>query len=439
MANLKDLIVNGAARIIGKTYSSEFVGNVTGNVTGNADTATKVNSSLSIKDAAGNPAITSWDGDTSETLAVEGTSPIKATASNGNITISHNDSTVSAGTYKSVTVDAKGHVTAGTNPSTLNGYGITDAKIESGVITLGSNTITPLTKDSALTIGSAADKLVATTTNGVLTAATTLAATSLAAGSTPTVSLSSGTLTFGIPKGDKGATGSAGPQGVSVSKVEQTTTSTADAGTNVITVTLSNGTKSTFNVKNGSKGSTGPKGDTGSQGPKGDKGDTGDIGPQGPKGDTGAKGDTGSQGPQGPQGPAGPNFTVDSGSGDFLLLGISSSGATINTTKCSGAKFNGSNLYASGFYVSSLRSLKENIEPTKVKAVDLINSQEIVDFNYKADADKARKVGLIADDSDPLFLDKKGETVDLYNTCGILMKAVQELSKRVEELEQKLK
>ena len=94
-------------------------------------------------------------------------------------------------------------------------------------------------------------------------------------------------------------------------------------------------------------------------------------------------------------------------------------------------------VYAPGFYVSSLRSLKENIEPTKVKAVDLINSQEIVDFNYKSDEDKAHKIGLIADDSDPLFLDKKGETVDLYNTCGILMKAVQELSKRVEELEQK--
>ena len=97
-----------------------------------------------------------------------------------------------------------------------------------------------------------------------------------------------------------------------------------------------------------------------------------------------------------------------------------------------------SDITASGFYVSSLRSLKENIEPTKVKATDLINSQEIVDFNYKADEDKVHKVGLIADDSDPLFLDKKGETVDLYNTCGILMKAVQELSKRIEELEHKL-
>jgi hypothetical protein len=34
---------------------------------------------------------------------------------------------VSAGTYRSVTVDAKGRVTAGTNPTTLGGYGITDA------------------------------------------------------------------------------------------------------------------------------------------------------------------------------------------------------------------------------------------------------------------------------------------------------------------------
>ena len=34
---------------------------------------------------------------------------------------------VSAGTYKSVTVDSKGRVTGGSNPSTLGGYGITDA------------------------------------------------------------------------------------------------------------------------------------------------------------------------------------------------------------------------------------------------------------------------------------------------------------------------
>lgn len=43
----------------------------------------------------------------------------------------HPNSGVSAGTYKSVTVNAAGHVTAGTNPTTLSGYGITDAAAKS--------------------------------------------------------------------------------------------------------------------------------------------------------------------------------------------------------------------------------------------------------------------------------------------------------------------
>ena len=54
--------------------------------------------------------------------------------SSGNITInspiaySHPKSGVTKGTYKSVTVDEYGHVIAGTNPTTLAGFGITDAK-----------------------------------------------------------------------------------------------------------------------------------------------------------------------------------------------------------------------------------------------------------------------------------------------------------------------
>lgn len=43
------------------------------------------------------------------------------------VAITHNVSGVKVGTYKSVTVDTYGHVTAGTNPTTLSGYGITDA------------------------------------------------------------------------------------------------------------------------------------------------------------------------------------------------------------------------------------------------------------------------------------------------------------------------
>lgn len=88
-------------------------------------------------------------------VTLNATSPIAINSSaaittSGTRTISHANSGVTAGTYKSVTVDAKGHVTGGTNPTTLSGYGITDAKIANGVITLGSNTITPLTAESSL-------------------------------------------------------------------------------------------------------------------------------------------------------------------------------------------------------------------------------------------------------------------------------------------------
>lgn len=68
------------------------------------------------------------------------------------------------------------------------------------------------------------------------------------------------------PDPGNGPKGETGPQGVSISKIEQTTTSTEDDGTNTITITLSNGTTSTFDIKNGSKGSTGSTGAAGKDG-----------------------------------------------------------------------------------------------------------------------------------------------------------------------------
>ena len=48
-----------------------------------------------------------------------------------------------------------------------------------------------------------------------------------------------------------------GASGVGIQKVEQTTISDEDGGTNVITVTKTDGSSSTFSVKNGNKGSAG--------------------------------------------------------------------------------------------------------------------------------------------------------------------------------------
>lgn len=68
-------------------------------------------------------------------VAIKGAGATSVTSDEaGNIVVSSSDtkythptSGVSAGTYRSVTVDVNGHVTAGTNPTTLAGYGITDA------------------------------------------------------------------------------------------------------------------------------------------------------------------------------------------------------------------------------------------------------------------------------------------------------------------------
>lgn len=71
-----------------------------------------------------------------------GTAPITVTRTSATVTtLSHDDSGVTAGTYKSVTVNSKGHVTAGTNPTTLAGYGITDAAPLSHVTVEATNAI----------------------------------------------------------------------------------------------------------------------------------------------------------------------------------------------------------------------------------------------------------------------------------------------------------
>ena len=48
-----------------------------------------------------------------------------------------------------------------------------------------------------------------------------------------------------------------------VSSIEQTTTSEEDGGINIVTSTLTDGTKTTFEIRNGKRGSKGDKGDKG--------------------------------------------------------------------------------------------------------------------------------------------------------------------------------
>jgi hypothetical protein len=103
---------------------------------------------------------------------------------------------VTASTYKSVTVDAFGRITAGTNPTTISGYGITDAYTKTEVDTSlsGKLSTTGGTMSGAIAMGmskitglgdptNAQDATTKTYVDGILGSATS-AATSAAAAAT---------------------------------------------------------------------------------------------------------------------------------------------------------------------------------------------------------------------------------------------------------------
>lgn len=90
-------------------------------------------STNSILDIAGSITVTGGDLTMSGNT---GTAITNATLSNTGVT---------AGTYKSVTVDVKGRVTGGTNPTTISGYGISDAYTKTEVDTFLVNKVDKVT------------------------------------------------------------------------------------------------------------------------------------------------------------------------------------------------------------------------------------------------------------------------------------------------------
>jgi hypothetical protein len=90
----------------------------------------------------------------------------------------------------------------------------------------------------------------------------------------------------------------------------------------------------------------------------------------------------------------------------------------------------------SGTY--SKRELKENITDFTEDAVELINTIKVVNYNYKADADKNHKIGFIADDTHEYFSTVNHNIMDQSNCIGILLAAVQQLSAENKLLKEKL-
>ena len=90
---------------------------------------------------------------------------------------------------------------------------------------------------------------------------------------------------------------------------------------------------------------------------------------------------------------------------------------------------------ATDITIVSSKEAKENIKTSELSALDLINGINIVDYTYKMDPKAIPHIGFIAENTDSLLSTPRKNRMDYTNCIGVLLKAVQELSKKVAALE----
>ena len=118
-----------------------------------------------------------------------------------------------------------------------------------------------------------------------------------------------------------------------------------------------------------------------------------------------------------------------------IAFGSSGTGGSISS---SGEVTFAGTVTANDFEAVSSRKLKENIKPTLVSALDLIETVKVVDFNYINDDEKTPHIGFIAEDTDKLLSTPHQNKMDYTNCIGALLKAVQEITKGMEELKREI-
>jgi len=129
--------------------------------------------------------------------------------------------------------------------------------------------------------------------------------------------------------------------------------------------------------------------------------------------------------------PAAPSVNVERRTSAGYTNGI----ATL-CDKDGNGRWNGS-LTATSFIQTSTREAKEEIAPFADDALGLIGGMSVVSFTYRADEARRRRVGIVAEDTDPLFSGAEQKHFDLANTLGVLVRAVQQIGERLERLEQR--
>ena len=147
-----------------KTYTDTKVASVTKSSLGLGNVENK--SSATIRGELTSANVTTALGFTPTSLALGETSTTAYRGDRGKTAYDH--SQVKDGTNPHATTFAN----IASKPTTISGYGITDAKIANGVVTLGANTITPLTASSSLDATKLAGTASISTTGNAATATT---------------------------------------------------------------------------------------------------------------------------------------------------------------------------------------------------------------------------------------------------------------------------
>jgi hypothetical protein len=215
-------------------------------------------------------------------------------------------------------------------------------------------------------------------------------------------------------------------------------------------------------------GATGPQGPQGLGGSSGTSGSAGATGPQGPTGGQGPQGATGPQGAKGPTGPAGAQGPIGT-SASYGQANNTNSDVVFTYATTTGTFFAGSRFIMEGnaykglagsfgpvwfgfnfgwasnaglggafFFNSSTRESKKEIKTFNKDATEIINSTEIVTWDFESgEHTQIEHIGFIAEDTPEELTTPSHNVMDITNTVGVILKAIQEIDDRIIALQNK--
>jgi hypothetical protein len=127
-------------------------------------------------------------------------------------------------------------------------------------------------------------------------------------------------------------------------------------------------------------------------------------------------------------------FAASGGPADGQEIMRLESNGTVGNVKVTG------DVYANGILLTSSRELKENIaELSGKEAVEALKKLNPVKFNFKADGDKNRHIGFIAEDVPELVATSDRKTLSPMDIVAVLTQALKEQQNTILALAEKVK